>query len=75
MSRAAFTFRGVFVSRITLDEFHLTVRVPAGLSDAVTTDMVRTLSRRSLQRRLAKLVKRFLHRYPDLAPVTVRISR
>ncbi len=63
------------MSRITLDEFHLTIRIPAGLSDSKSTEMARVLHRRSLHRRLAKLVTRFLHRYPALTPVTVRISR
>ncbi len=63
------------MARITLDEFHLTLRIPAELSPTATDDMVRVLKRRSLSRRLAKLVTRFLHQSPALRPVTVRISR
>lgn len=61
--------------RITFDEFHVTIQVPSDLSESESTAMAGVLQQPAFSRRLAALVTRFLRQYPDLACVTVRVSR
>jgi hypothetical protein len=61
--------------RVTLDEFHVTVRVPAGLSADAVAAARRVLTSVRFARRLRRVATRLARRYPALQPVTVRVSR
>lgn len=63
------------MSRVTIDVFHVAVRVPPDLPDSDLAAMARVLGRRRIRRRLARLVGRLLRRSPALATATVRVSR
>jgi hypothetical protein len=58
---------------VTLDEFQLTFRIPAGASGVA--DARRVLNQFRFRRRLRRLVLRLVRSYPALAVVTVRVSR
>jgi hypothetical protein len=60
---------------VTLDEFQLTFRIPAGLPGDSVADARRVLNQFRFRRRLRRLVLRFAHSYPALRPVSVRVSR
>ncbi len=60
---------------VVLDEFHVTVLVPAGLADREVRSARRILGRPAFRARLARTVRRLVARHPALAVVTVRVSR
>ncbi len=60
---------------VVLDEFHVTLRVPAGLADEQVRAARRVLGRPAFRARLARVARRLLARDPALLVVTVRVSR
>jgi hypothetical protein len=56
-----------------LDEFHLTVRIPANLSK--TSQIVRTLNSKQFQIRLNAAIRQIFRSHPSLKPAKVTISR
>jgi hypothetical protein len=61
--------------RILLDEFHLTVYAPGGLSDPEYEAIRRAQNEPELHAALARAARRVLRRFPPLRPVRVRLSR
>jgi hypothetical protein len=62
-------------NRITLDELHLIVRIPAGLSNDALAACRRVIVSFRFARQLRRVVQRFVRSHPALRPVTVRIAR
>ncbi len=60
---------------VVLDEFHVTLLVPAGLADDQVRAARRVLGHSTFRARLARAVRRLVARHPALAAVTVRVSR
>jgi hypothetical protein len=63
------------VKRIMMDEFHVTVFVPAALPTAAYRAIRRTLDEGRLCVRLQAAVKGVFGKYPSLARAVVRLSR
>jgi hypothetical protein len=61
--------------RIVMDEFHLTVYAPGGLSAPEYEAIRRALDEPELHAALARAARRVLRRSPPLRPVRVRLSR
>ena len=60
---------------VVLDEFHVTLSVPAGLTDEQVRAARRILGRRAFRARLARTVRRLLDRHAALGVVTAQVSR
>ncbi len=60
---------------VVLDEFHVTLLVPADLKDEEARAARRVLNQPAFRARLARAVRRLLDRHPPLVVVTVRVSR
>jgi hypothetical protein len=61
--------------RVTLDEFQVTFRIPAGLSGDAVAGARRVLTSFRFARSLRRVATRLLRQYPALRPVTVRVTR
>jgi hypothetical protein len=59
---------------ILIDEFHLTVRVPAESPEARIILARRTLNGRRFQARLRKAVRTVIHQHPSLRFVRVNVA-
>jgi hypothetical protein len=62
-------------NRVTLDEFQVTFRIPAGLSGDAVAAARRVLTSFRFARRLRRVATRLARKFPALGPVTVRVSR
>lgn len=62
-------------SRVTLDEFQLTFRIPTGLAGDAVADVRRVLNQFRFRQRVRRLVLRLVRSYPALRPVSVHVSR
>ena len=60
--------------RVLLEEFHLTLMVPAGTPDAVRELIRRTVNGRAFLARLRWAVVELLRTAPDLGPIRLTIS-
>lgn len=58
-----------------IDEFHLSVRVPAGLPDGRAAAIRRALDGRRFQARLLRAARRACRRHPALRHAELRLSR
>jgi hypothetical protein len=58
-----------------IDEFHLTLYAPEGLSEPEYEAIRRALDEPELHAALARAARRVLRRSPPLKPVRVRLSR
>jgi len=61
--------------RIPMEEFHLTLYAPGGLSEPEYEAIRRALDDPRLHTALARAARRVLRRSPPLSPVRVRLSR
>ena len=61
--------------RIPMEEFHLTLYAPGGLSEPEYEAIRRALDDPRLHAALARAARRVLRRSPPLRPVRVRLSR
>jgi hypothetical protein len=60
--------------RVTLDVFHVEVRVPVGVPQGTADAMSRVLRSAAFRRRLRRAAVRAVRRHPELAPATVRVT-
>ncbi len=60
---------------VIIDELHLTVRVPADLTDADREAVRRTLAGDAFADRLRAAVLAAVREFPTLTPATVTVSR
>ena len=60
---------------VVLDEFHVTLLVPADLNEEEARAARRTHDRPAFRVRLARAVRRLVARHPALVVVTVQVSR
>ena len=60
---------------VLIDQFHVTVLVPAGLPKGVANAVVRTLHGPRFDRQLRKAVRGVLRRFRSLAKSRVTVSR
>jgi hypothetical protein len=60
---------------IMIDEFHVTVIMPAGLAKARYTAVVRTLNSRRFQAKLRAGIRRLIRDYSSLRAAHVKLSR
>jgi hypothetical protein len=61
--------------RIVLDELFLTVRIPRDLSDRQVAAIRRRLKRRDFLSQLRRTVRGLVSSFPELAAVSVMVSR
>jgi hypothetical protein len=59
---------------LLLDEFHLTVLVPAELEESACEAIHRILASRPFYTALDRAVRQVVRQYSDLDPIRVRIS-
>ncbi len=59
---------------VPIDEFRLIFHVPDDLTPDEAAAVTRLLGSKRFRRRLLRLVRRLLRRYPELARATVRLS-
>ena len=59
---------------ILIEEFHVPVRAPAGLSDAVYVRARRTLGSRRFQARLRRALDRAFRQHASLKPLKFQIT-
>jgi hypothetical protein len=60
---------------VMIDEFHVTLRVPADLSEALAEGIRRVLRGNAFLRRLRRLLRAALRSYPELAKVRLALTR
>lgn len=60
---------------VVIDELHLTLRVPDGLSEAEVDAVRRTLAADEFTDRLRKAVRAVIRTFPELASVRISITR
>lgn len=60
---------------IMIDEFHVTILVPAGLSKTEYAPVLRTLNSRRFQTRLRQAVSNVIRQHSSLKAVRFSISR
>ena len=60
---------------LLLEEFHLSLRVPAGMADAECDIVRRVISSRAFRQRLLKALKRQVERHPALSNIRVAVTR
>lgn len=60
---------------VVIDELHLTVRVPADLPEDQSEIVRRTLHGEEFMARLRRAVRRAFRAHPELAVVTVALTR
>ncbi len=61
--------------RIMIEEYHLTVLAPRGLSTAEYEAMRQTLDDPHFHAQLRRVIRRVARRHPALSKVKVRLSR
>jgi hypothetical protein len=59
---------------VLLDEYHLSIRVPAELDDATCDGIRRILESRAFRNALLRAVSQVVRQYPELVSVRVRLS-
>jgi hypothetical protein len=59
---------------VLLDEFHISIRVPADLDDTFCVAIRRILESRQFRTALRRAVREVVRQYPELASVRVSIS-
>jgi hypothetical protein len=62
-------------SSLLIDEFHVSVRAPRGLPDAVYLAMRHALDEKRFQAELRRSVRAVLHRYPALLRARITVTR
>lgn len=60
---------------VLIDEFHVSILVPASLSKKAAAAVVRTLKSRSFRKRLHAAIKRVCSHFPSLRGTQIRVSR
>ncbi|WP_020476084.1 hypothetical protein [Zavarzinella formosa] len=60
---------------LTIEEYHLTVRVPAGLPDEEAGEILAILESKPFVAKLRKAIAAIVTTYPPLAVVRVTITR
>lgn len=63
------------VRTILIEQFHLSVRAPAGMRDVEYVAIRRTLDDRRFQSDLRQAIRGVLRRYPALNKVRITLSR
>jgi hypothetical protein len=61
--------------RVVLDELHLTVRIPNDLPNIQTQEIRRTLNENNFMSRLRRSLRLIMSAYPELAVVSVSVTR
>ena len=59
---------------VLLDELHLSIRMPTDLDDAACDAIRRILESRRFRTVLRRAIRKFVHKYPELDPIQIRIS-
>jgi hypothetical protein len=61
--------------RVTIDEIHLTLRVPNDLPDGAAEAILAVLTGDDFMTRLRRAVRAVLRRFPELRPVRGSLTR
>ena len=62
------------VKMILMEEFHVSVLTPPGVSKTALASMRRTLNRQRFQSRLRSALRKVFRQYPALKPARLSIS-